>query len=115
MLVGVKKYRHDSLPDLPHTESDAEGLAAVLKGKAAGFDDVVVLVALAGHGLQLTIGGGAKQTPHEIKNLIGKAPVLAVAAAQPGGRPAEQGKAEMTELEKALARRDPPAAVGNAR
>src|SRR5262249_48991486 len=39
LLVGVKSYKHDSLPDLKYAENDAEQMAKAL----ARFDEVVVL------------------------------------------------------------------------
>jgi cyclophilin family peptidyl-prolyl cis-trans isomerase len=96
LLVGVKSYDHDALPDLKYTENDVEDLARILKRKETGFDPVVVLttsrgasakagkptaaniraalkkllagvtkydtvlVALAGHGVQLTVADGKK-------------------------------------------------------
>jgi uncharacterized caspase-like protein len=40
LLVGVRQYNHDSLPDLQHTENDVEELSTVLT--ASGFKVVVM-------------------------------------------------------------------------
>jgi hypothetical protein len=63
-----------------------------LKGKAKNRDNEVTWGALAEHvtrnvnrTVPKLIGGGAKQTPHEIKNLEGESPVL-VALEAPGAR-----------------------------
>jgi hypothetical protein len=96
LLVGVRSYDHDSLPDLMHTENDVEEVGKVLarsgylvtlltttRGKSNNnalptakniraelksiLDKVTkhdtILVALAGHGVQLRVkvGGGEKE------------------------------------------------------
>jgi formylglycine-generating enzyme required for sulfatase activity len=93
LLVGVRAYDHDSLPDLKHTEADVEELGKVLsvagyrvtlltttrgkkpdaaptakniRGKLKAILDHVtkhdtVLVALAGHGVQLRVEMGGKE------------------------------------------------------
>jgi hypothetical protein len=43
LLVGVRSYEHASLPPLLYPENDVEELGKALRGKAAGFDEVVVL------------------------------------------------------------------------
>lgn len=48
LLVGIKDYEHSSLGELKYTEHDAEALAAVLRSKAIGFDEVVLLTSSSG-------------------------------------------------------------------
>jgi formylglycine-generating enzyme required for sulfatase activity len=93
LLVGIRAYDHDSLPDLKHTEADVEELGKVLsvadyrvtlltttrgkkpdaaptakniRGKLKNILDHVtkhdtVLVALAGHGVQLRVETAGKE------------------------------------------------------
>jgi tetratricopeptide (TPR) repeat protein len=42
LLVGVKTYDHDALPDLKHTEHDVEELAKLLRGRGADFRVVLL-------------------------------------------------------------------------
>src|SRR5258708_7551208 len=47
LLVGVREYHHNSLPDLKHTENDVEQLARVLRD-SSGFTTVVVMTTTRG-------------------------------------------------------------------
>src|SRR5207253_144408 len=47
LLVGVKDYDHSSLSPLKYTENDVNEFAKVLKGKEAGFTEVVILTTTA--------------------------------------------------------------------
>src|SRR5262249_28601996 len=43
LLIGVKAYGHDKLPDLQYTENDVAELARLLRGPSAAFDGVRLL------------------------------------------------------------------------
>jgi formylglycine-generating enzyme required for sulfatase activity len=72
LLVGVKAYEHDKLPDLKYAENDVEELARVLQGKQAGFQGVTVLTTARGEeeeGARPT----AKNIRAELKKILEKA------------------------------------------
>jgi formylglycine-generating enzyme required for sulfatase activity len=50
VLVGVKEYSHDKLPDLKYTENDVVELAELLGTQDGGFTQVVLLTTTRGKG-----------------------------------------------------------------
>jgi uncharacterized caspase-like protein len=48
LLVGIKAYDHNKLPDLKYTENDVEELGKLLRTKASGFDKITLLTTTRG-------------------------------------------------------------------
>jgi uncharacterized caspase-like protein len=71
LLVGVKAYKHDKLPDLKYTENDIGELAKLLRRPSAGFAEVVVLTTSAGKARPALLPSAANVRA-ALKKLLGK-------------------------------------------
>jgi uncharacterized caspase-like protein len=71
LLVGVRAYHHDKLPDLKYTEYDVEELAVELTKKSAGFDDLTVLTTSRGEKREAA-RPTAKNIRAQLKRILGR-------------------------------------------